>query len=65
MCAGAMVQARIARLVYGAADPKGGAVASCFQVLDHPSLNHRVEITPGVLSRESGALLREFFAARR
>ncbi|HKQ88992.1 MAG TPA: tRNA adenosine(34) deaminase TadA [Candidatus Acidoferrales bacterium] len=65
MCAGAMIQARIHRLVYGADDPKGGAVASCFTVLDHPRLNHRVEVTPGVLADESAALLRGFFAAKR
>ena len=65
MCAGAMIQARVARLVYGADDPKGGAVTSCFSVLDHPRLNHRVQVTPGVLASESAALLREFFAARR
>jgi tRNA(adenine34) deaminase len=65
MCAGAMIQARVGRLVYGADDPKGGAVTSCFAVLDHPKLNHRVEVTAGVLAEESAALLREFFAARR
>ena len=65
MCAGAMIQARIARLVYGANDPKGGAVASCFSVLNHPQLNHRVEVTPGVMADEAAELLREFFAARR
>jgi tRNA(adenine34) deaminase len=65
MCAGAMIQARIARLVYGAEDPKGGAVTSCFAVLDHPRLNHRVEITPGVLADEGASLLKEFFAAKR
>jgi tRNA(adenine34) deaminase len=65
MCAGGMIQARIARLVYGADDPKSGAVSSCFSVLDHPQLNHRVEVTSGVLRDEAAALLREFFAARR
>jgi tRNA(adenine34) deaminase len=65
MCAGAMIQARIERLVYGAEDTKGGAVTSCFAVLDHPRLNHRVEVTPGVLAEESSALLKEFFAAKR
>jgi len=65
MCAGAMVQARIARLVYGCDDPKGGAVRSCFAVLDHPALNHRVEVTPGVLSEECAAAVQAFFAARR
>jgi tRNA(adenine34) deaminase len=65
MCAGAMIQARIARLVYGADDAKGGAVRSCFSILDHPQLNHRVEVASGVLAEESAALLQEFFAARR
>jgi len=65
MCAGAMIQARISRLVYGADDPKGGAVTSCFSVLDHPRLNHRVDVTPGILADESAALLREFFGAKR
>jgi tRNA(adenine34) deaminase len=65
MCAGAMIQARIARLIYGADDAKGGAVRSCFSILDHPQLNHRVEVTLGVLAEESAALLKEFFAAKR
>ena len=65
MCAGAMIQARIARLIYGADDPKGGAVRSCFAVLGHPGVNHRVEVTPGVLAGEAASLLQEFFAARR
>ncbi|MGA3293384.1 MAG: tRNA adenosine(34) deaminase TadA [Candidatus Acidiferrales bacterium] len=65
MCAGAMVQARIARLVYGAEDAKGGAVRSCFSILDSPQLNHRVEVTRGVLADEAASLLKDFFAARR
>ena len=65
MCAGAMIQARVGRLVYGADDPKAGAVRSCLGVLDHPQLNHRVEVTSGILKDEAAALLREFFAARR
>ncbi len=65
MCAGAMVQARIVRLIYGADDPKGGAVRSCFSIADHPQLNHRMEVAAGVLAEESSALLREFFALRR
>lgn len=65
MCAGAVIQARIARLVYGADDPKGGAVRSCFSILNHNALNHRVEVTPGVLADTSATLLRDFFAARR
>ena len=65
MCAGAMVQARIARLVYGADDPKGGAAGSCFSIFDHPKINHRVEVSRGMLADEAAALLQSFFAARR
>lgn len=65
MCAGALVQARIARLIYGADDAKGGAVRTCLQVLDVGALNHRVTVTPGILADESAALLQSFFAARR
>jgi tRNA(adenine34) deaminase len=65
MCAGAMIQARIGRLVYGADDPKGGAVHSCFSIFEHPQINHRVEVTPGLLAEDSAALLRNFFAVRR
>ena len=65
MCAGALVQARIARLIYGADEPKGGAIRTCMQVLDAPSLNHRVEIVSGVLADESVRLLQSFFSARR
>lgn len=65
MCAGAMIQARIARLIYGANDPKGGAVRSCFAVLDHPSVNHRVETYAGVLAEDAASLLQKFFAVRR
>ena len=65
MCAGAMIQARIARLVYGADDPKGGAVRSSLAVLEHPQLNHQVEVTGGVLREEAANVLKEFFAARR
>jgi tRNA(adenine34) deaminase len=65
MCAGAMIQGRIARLIYGADDAKAGAIRSCFSVLDHRQLNHRVEITPGVRADEAAAVLKEFFAARR
>jgi tRNA(adenine34) deaminase len=60
-----MIQARIARLVYGADDTKGGAVRSCFSVLDHPQLNHRVEVTSGVLADDSAAILKTFFSAKR
>jgi tRNA(adenine34) deaminase len=65
MCAGAMIQARVARLVYGAEDPKGGAVRSCFSMFDHSGLNHRAEVVPGVLAEDAAQLLRHFFAARR
>jgi tRNA(adenine34) deaminase len=65
MCAGAMIQARIARLAYGADDAKAGAVRSCFSIFDHPQLNHRVEVTSGILAGESVALLKDFFAPRR
>jgi tRNA(adenine34) deaminase len=65
MCAGAMIQARIARLIYGCDDPKGGAVRSCFAVLDHPALNHRVRVSPEVMAEECAGILHEFFASRR
>jgi tRNA(adenine34) deaminase len=65
MCAGAMIQARVPKLVYGADDPRGGAVHSCFEVLSHPQLNHRVEVVSGILAQESASLLQSFFAARR
>jgi len=65
MCAGAILQARVPRLVYGADDPKGGAVRSCFEILSHPRLNHQVELTSGVLAAECAAIIQSFFAARR
>jgi tRNA(adenine34) deaminase len=65
MCAGAITHARIRRLIYGADDPKAGAVQSVMQVLNHPSLNHRVEVTRGVLAARSAELLQSFFRARR
>lgn len=65
MCAGAMIQARVPRLVYGCDDPKGGAVRSCFEILNHPRLNHQVQVTPGILAKECAAILQSFFAARR
>ena len=65
MCAGAMIQARIPRLVYGADDPKGGAVRSCFEVLSNTRLNHEVEVTSGVLAADSAAILQSFFGQRR
>jgi len=65
MCAGAVVQARVPRLVYGADDPKGSAVRSCFEILSNTRLNHQVEITAGILAPEAAAILQSFFAARR
>lgn len=65
MCAGAMVHARIKRLVYGAEDSKAGAVHSVMQVLNHPQLNHKVEVRSGVLSGRSADLLQAFFKSRR
>jgi len=65
MCAGAMIQARIARLIYGCDDPKGGAVHSCFEIFSHPALNHRVEILGGVLAKECASAMQAFFATRR
>ena len=65
MCAGALVHARVARLVYGAAEPKAGAIASAAQVLDAPWINHRIEVVGGVLAEQCAALLVRFFAARR
>jgi len=65
MCAGALVLARVDRVVYGAADPKAGAVGSLWDVVRDRRLNHRPEVVAGVLADESGALLRDFFADRR
>jgi tRNA(adenine34) deaminase len=65
MCAGAMIQARVERLVYGCDDPKGGAVRTCFQLLTDARLNHQVEITAGALADECASVIQSFFAARR
>ena len=65
MCAGAMVNARLGHLVYGATDPKAGAAGSCFDLVDSPTLNHRLPRTVDVRSDECSSILREFFAARR
>jgi len=65
MCAGAIIQARVPRLVYAADDPKGGAYRSCFQVLSSAQLNHQVEVFPGFLAEDSASLLQSFFASRR
>jgi len=65
MCAGALVNARIKRLVYGCANPKAGAVTTLFQIVTDPRLNHRMEVTPGVLAFECAAVLSQFFAELR
>ena len=65
MCAGAMGHARLKRLIYGAADPKAGAAGSVMQVVNHPALNHKMEMTAGVLEQECAELLRGFFQERR
>ncbi len=65
MCAGAIIHARIGRVVYGAADPKAGAAGSVFDILPGRLLNHQVELQGGVLSDSTGALLRDFFRAKR
>ena len=65
MCAGAIIQARVTRVVYGCDDPKGGAVRSCFEILTHPRLNHQVEVTAGILAADCAALIQSFFAERR
>jgi tRNA(adenine34) deaminase len=65
MCAGALIHARIARLVYGANDPKAGAAGSTVQVINHPSLNHRMEVTAGVLAGRCSEILQNFFRKKR
>jgi tRNA(adenine34) deaminase len=65
MCVGAMVHARIARLVYGAPEPKAGAIESAMRALDHPSLNHRFEVSGGVLAGDARAVMQAFFQQRR
>jgi tRNA(adenine34) deaminase len=65
MCAGAMIHARLKRLIYGASDPKAGAAGSALEVVNHPRLNHQMTVTGGVLENECGELLREFFRQRR
>ena len=65
MCAGAMVHARVRRLVFAATDPRAGAAGTVFNIVQHPALNHRIECTSGVLAEECGSLLRKFFVARR
>lgn len=65
MCAGAIVHARLRRVIFGCPDPKGGAAGGLLNLLQMPQLNHRCALTPGVRADESAALLRDFFAARR
>lgn len=65
MCAGAMVHARVKRLVYASTDPRAGAAGSVFNIVQHSALNHRLDITAGVMAHECGDMLRKFFAARR
>lgn len=65
MCAGALTQARVARLVYGATDPKAGACESLYDIPRDCRLNHRIAVTPGVLAEECAGILREFFHAKR
>src|SRR5688572_32146350 len=65
MCAGALIQARVQRLVYGARDEKAGAVESHFRICDAATLNHRIEVVTGVLANECRALMQEFFRTRR
>jgi tRNA(adenine34) deaminase len=65
MCAGAMIHARLARLVYGASDPKAGAAGSVLQVINHPQLNHRMEVVSGVLADRCSEILQSFFKQRR
>jgi tRNA(adenine34) deaminase len=65
MCAGALIHARVSRLVYGASDPKAGAAGSVLQVLNHPALNHKMEVTAGVLAEKCSDMLQEFFRRKR
>jgi len=65
MCAGALVTARIDRLFYGAVDPKAGAVETLYRIASDPRLNHRAEVTGGIMAGEAASLLKEFFRARR
>ncbi|MDE3063587.1 MAG: tRNA adenosine(34) deaminase TadA [Acidobacteriota bacterium] len=65
MCAGAMIHARLDRLVFAAADPKAGACGSVLSVLNHPQLNHQLQVEQGILAEEAGTLLRSFFRERR
>lgn len=65
MCAGAILHARVAKLVYAASDPKAGACGSVLDVMNHPRLNHRVEVSQGLLAEDCATMLQQFFRARR
>ena len=65
MCAGAILHARVGRLIYAAADPKAGACGSVLDVMNHPKLNHRVDVLPGLLAEDCSMMLQQFFRARR
>ena len=65
MCAGAMIHARVERLVYAAADPKAGACGSVLSVINHPQLNHQMQVTQGIMAEQASELLRSFFRERR
>jgi tRNA(adenine34) deaminase len=65
MCVGAMIHARVEEIIYGAADPKSGAVESCFRLADTDQLNHSIRVTSGILENECGSMLKSFFASRR
>jgi tRNA(adenine34) deaminase len=65
MCVGAMIQSRVEEVIYGAADPKGGAIRSCWQMADQNQLNHRIRVTSGILESECSALIKDFFASKR
>ena len=65
MCAGALAHVRVDRIVFGVSDPKAGACGSVLSVMNHPALNHRVEVVEGVLAEECGAMLSDFFRRRR
>jgi tRNA(adenine34) deaminase len=65
MCVGAMIQARVEEVIYGAADPKGGAIRSCYQLAEQNQLNHKIRVTSGVLENECRSMLKDFFAQKR
>jgi tRNA(adenine34) deaminase len=65
MCVGALIHARVEEIIFGAADPKAGAIQSCLQLADASRLNHRIRVTPGILEEECGQMLKAFFASRR